>query len=95
MCQPNDELSCDGALFGSFEVGSYRIAQPSRTSKIGPTHGLTVAFLKQQEKQFQPVRHSEFALDLPGIDRNEELMVEASLGRHFRLSACGKLPRYS
>jgi hypothetical protein len=63
MCQPNDELSCDGAVFGGFEVGFYGVANLSSEWYPGPTRCRGVAFLEQQEKQFKSVRDPELVED--------------------------------
>ena len=55
MCQPNDELSCYGAFFGSFEIGFYGVANLSSEWYPGPTRCRCVAFLEQQKKQFKSV----------------------------------------
>ena len=63
MRQPNDELSCDGTVFGSFEVGSDGVSNLSSEWYPGPSRCRCVAFLEQQKKQFKSVPDAELVED--------------------------------
>ena len=80
MRQPNDELSCDGTVFGSFEVGFYGVANLRSEWYPGPTCRRCVAFLEQQKKQFKSGRDAEFVENPKQVVLNGVLAKLESVG---------------
>ena len=60
MRQPDNELGRHGALFGGSQVGFDGAPLLSRQGYRSPVCGRTVALLRQQEEECEPIRHSEF-----------------------------------
>jgi len=73
-------LSCEGAVFGSFEVGFYGVANLSSEWYPSPTRCRGVAFLEQQEKKFKSARDPELFKDTKQIILDGMLAKLESVG---------------
>jgi len=73
-------LSCEGAVFGSFEVGFYGVANLSSEWYPSPTRCRGVAFFEQQEKEFKSARDPELFKDTKQVILDGMLAKLESIG---------------
>src|SRR6185312_2730841 len=92
MRQSDDKLGRDGAFLGRIQVGLDGMPMFSRQGYRSPVCGRTVAFLKQPEEEFEPVRHSKFVKDMKQVVLDRMLAESELIGNLLvTLTLCGTL----
>src|SRR6185312_2997159 len=92
MRQSDDKLGRDGAFLGRIQVGLDGMPMFSRQGYRSPVCGRTVAFLKQPEEEFEPVRHSKFFKDMKQVVLDRMLAESELIGNLLvTLTLCGTL----
>src|ERR1043166_850418 len=67
MRQSDNELRCGGTFLGSYQISFNGMARLQPQSERSPIRSRTVAFLEQQEEQYESVRHRELFKDVKQI----------------------------